>query len=246
VAVNQIWQRHFGEPLVERMFDFGLRSPAPLHQQLLDWLAVGLRRDWSMKRLHRRIVTSGVYRLGSAASAGEIGNREDDPDNELLWRAHVRRMDAEVVRDSLLRVGGSLDKTLGGPPVSHTLGQTVPRRSLFFRQDKERQMVFLSLFDGAKVNECYRRMPTVAPQQALAMYNSRLASEQAIQLADQVQEENAGAFVVALFETILSRGATPQESRECVAYLQEFGDARRGRHQLALVLLNHNDFLSVR
>ena len=246
VAVNQIWLRHFGEPLVERMFDFGLRSPAPLHQGVLDWLAVGFRRDWSMKRLHRRIVTSGVYRLGSAASAGEVANRADDPDNELLWRAHVRRMDAEVVRDSLLRVGGSLDKTVGGPPISHTLGQTVPRRSVFFRQDKERQMVFLSLFDGAKVNECYRRVPTVAPQQALAMYNSRLASEQAIRLADQIQGHRPGAVVVALFETILSRGATPRELRECVAYLKEFGDIRRGRQQLALVLLNHNDFLSIR
>ena len=246
VAVNQIWLRHFGEPLVERMFDFGIRSPAPLHQGLLDWLAVGLRSDWSMKRLHRRIVTSGVYRLGSAASAGEEAARVDDPDNQLLWRAHVRRMDAEVVRDSLLRVGGSLDKRVGGPPIAHTLGQTVPRRSLFFRQDKERQMVFLSLFDGAKVNECYRRDPTVAPQQALAMYNSPLASEQANRLAEQVEARVAADVVAALFETILSRRATSRELRECVEYLEEFADSRRGRRQLALVLLNHNDFLSVR
>ena len=246
VAVNQVWMRHFGEPLVERMFDFGLRSPPPLHQKLLDWLALDFRRDWSMKRLHRRIVTSGVYRRGSAASSGAAANRADDPDNQLLWRSHVRRMDAEVVRDSLLRVGGSLDKTVGGPPIEHTLGQTVARRSIFFRQDKERQMVFLSLFDGAKVNECYRRIPTVAPQQALAMYNSSLASEQAIRVADQVQEETPSAVVVALFETILSRGAAPQELRECVEFLREFGDPRRGRRQLALVLLNHNDFLSVR
>ncbi|MEE3373082.1 MAG: PSD1 and planctomycete cytochrome C domain-containing protein [Planctomycetota bacterium] len=246
VAVNQIWLRHFGEPLVERMFDFGLRSPAPLHQALLDWLAVGFRRDWSMKRLHGRIVTSGVYRLASAASAGGVGNHERDPDNQLLWRAHVRRMDAEVVRDSLLRVGGSLDKAVGGPPIVHTLGQTVPRRSIFFRQDKERQMVFLSLFDGAKVNECYRRVPTVAPQQALAMYNSRLASEQATRLAEQVDASVAADVVTALFETILSRRATSQELRECVEYLEEFVDSRRGRQQLALVLLNHNDFLSVR
>ena len=107
-------------------------------------------------------------------------------------------------------------------------------------------MVFLSLFDGAKVNECYRRAPTVAPQQALAMYNSRLASEQAIRLADQIQGDRPGAVVVALFEAILSRGATPRKLRECVAYLKDFGDIRRVRQQLALVLLNHNDFLSIR
>ena len=246
VAVNQIWLRHIGEPLVERMFDFGLRSPAPLHQGLLDWLAVEFRRDWSMKRLHRRIVTSGVYRLASAASAGAGANRARDPDNQLFWRAHVKRMDAEVVRDSLLRVGGSLDNTVGGPPIVHTLGQTVPRRSIFFRQDKERQMVFLSLFDGAKVNECYRRVPTVAPQQALAMYNSRLASEQATRLANQVEAIIATDVVAELFETILSRRPTSRELRECVEFLEEFVDHRRGRQQLALVLLNHNDFLSVR
>ena len=88
-------------------------------------------------------------------------------------------MEAEVVRDSVLCLGNSLDLSMGGPPVDHTQGQTVLRRSLYFRQDKERQMTFLSLFDGAKVNECYRRQPTVAPQQALAMYNSKLAASQA-------------------------------------------------------------------
>ena len=246
VGVNHIWLRHFDEPLVDRMFDFGLRSPRPVHAALLDWLAVRwIDDDWSMKRLHQRIVTSGAYRLDSASAAAPA-NRQIDPDNRLFWRHNVRRMEAEVVRDSLLHVGGSLDVTGGGPPIDHNRGQDVPRRSLFFRQDKERQMMFLGLFDGAKVNECYRRKASVAPQQALAMYNSSLASTQAASLSAGLGVTDPAEVVTALFEAVLSRVPKDRELKECLAFMDEFPDSLRARRQLALVLLNHNDFLSIR
>ena len=107
-------------------------------------------------------------------------------------------------------------------------------------------MTFLSLFDGAKVNECYRRKPTVAPQQALAMYNSRIARSQAGSLAQQLPADSDRVFIVALFESTLCRTPRPAELQECLAFLREWTDRGTARRQLALVLLNHNDFVTVR
>ena len=247
VAVNHIWLRHFDDPLVDRMFDFGLRSPQPVHAALLDWLAVRwIADEWSMKRLHQRIVTSGAYRLDSSGAAAP-SNRQIDPDNRLLWRHNVRRMEARGGTRQLAARGGQprCDRWRF-PPIDHNRGQDVLRRSLFFRQDKERQMIFLGLFDGAKVNECYRRKASVAPQQALAMYNSRLASTQAASLSAGLGVTDPAGAVTALFEVVLSRAPKDRELKECLAFMDEFPDPLRARRQLALVLLNHNDFLSIR
>ena len=245
--VNHVWLRHFDAPLVERIFDLGLRSGRPQHLALLDWLAVRLMQDdWSLKSLHRTMVTSGTYRLRSSATEGTASTRTRDPDNHGFWRMNARRMEAEVVRDSVLYLGGSLDLRTGGPPIDHTQGQDVPRRSLYFRQDKERQMTFLSLFDGAKVNECYQRKATVAPQQALALFNSPLGSQQAKNVADVYPSLTSNEFVHALFEHVLCREPSAQELRECTAFLSEFDENVAARRQLALVLLNHNDFVTIR
>ena len=123
VLVNHVWLRHFDQPLVERTFDFGLRSEQPRHVKLLDWLAVQFINDgWSLKQLHKRILLSGVYRLNSSATHASVATRTADPDNQTLWRMNARRMEAEVVRDSVLALGGSLDLTTGGPPIEHTQG----------------------------------------------------------------------------------------------------------------------------
>jgi hypothetical protein len=247
VLVNHVWMRHFDTPLLERTFDFGLRSEKPRHAALLDWLAVQFMEDgWSLKKLHKRIVMSGVYRLSSSPSESSAATRAADPDNETLWRMNARRMEAEVVRDSVLSLGGSLDLAMGGPPIEHTQGQTVLRRSLYFRQDKERQMTFLSLFDGAKVNECYQRKSTVAPQQALAMFNSQIAAEQARKIAETHGTLNGSESVKAMFEHVLGREPAPEEQAECTQFLTEFKGSVEARRQLALVLLNHNDFVTIR
>jgi len=247
VLVNHVWMRHFDEPLLERIFDFGLRSDKPRHAALLDYLAVQfMEDDWSLKKLNKRIVMAGVYRLSSSSSKASAETRGADPDNHTLWRMNTRRMEAEVVRDSVLSLGGSLDLTRGGPPIDHTHGQTTLRRSLYFRQDKERQMTFLSLFDGAKVNECYQRKSTVAPQQALAMFNSQVTAGQAKKIADAHAALNGSEFINISFEHVLGRTPHPKELSECLEFLTELDNSAAAKRQLALVLLNHNDFITIR
>lgn len=249
VAVNHIWRHHFGRPLVERVDDFGLRSPAPRHQELLDWLAVRfVEGGWKMKSLHRLMVTSGAYQLDTEPRAAAPHAR--DPDNHYLSRWSERRMDAEVVRDSMLAIGGLLDVSTGGKPLPHSEGQTTRRRSLYYQHDKERQMTFLNLFDGANVNECYARRPTVSPQQALAMYNSRIADDVSAAVAKlpalNGPRQDAEATVTIYFAHILNRRPSSRELAECRTFLESFDDVTAGREQLALVLLNHNDFVMIR
>ncbi|MFT5527273.1 MAG: hypothetical protein ACI9HK_005255, partial [Pirellulaceae bacterium] len=124
VIANRIWQQHFGTGIVATPNDFGYSGSPPTHPQLLDWLASSLvKNDWSIKRLHRLVVMSATYRQRSAegllteASGGRTTNPQSDPDNSLLWRQNVRRLDAESLRDSLLSVSGSLRPFPGGKPL---------------------------------------------------------------------------------------------------------------------------------
>jgi hypothetical protein len=277
VAVNHIWLRHVGSPLVPNVFDFGLRSPLPRHADLLDWLAVEfMESGWSMKHLHRLIVTSNFYRLASAPAAAQA-NIAADPDNHFLWRMNGRRLEAEAVRDSVLYVAGNLDIAMGGPDIDFREGLTSTRRSVYFRHAYEKQMKFLELFDAASVNECYRRSESIVPQQALALANSTMSQVQARLLAASLNAE-VGAdanpnqrFVSLAFVQILGRQPTSEESGDCqefltaqtvllanVAQLTRFegadasavkpaGDpAQRAKENLIHVLLNHNDFVTIR
>ena len=228
VAVNHIWLRHFGTPIVETVSDFGLNGRAPSHRALLDWLAVELMEGgWSMKALHRRIVTTHAYQMQSSGEGPEDPNLAIDPANTFLWRMNPRRMEAELVRDNLLRVAGGLDMTLGGPDLDPGLDQISRRRSLYFRHAKEKKATFLTLFDSANPTACYRRAESVVPQQALAMANSPLTFEQsrllAAELSTRVGSDPGAAsdqaFVGAAFERILSRPPTAEESDECRRYI---------------------------
>ena len=175
VAVNHIWLRHFGQAIVPTVFDFGRNGRAPSHPAMLDWLAVEfMENGWSMKKLHRTIVTSNTYRQASSIDpkGADAGNLASDRDNRYLWRMAPRQAEAEVVRDALFYVAGKLDLTMGGPDIDYPLGLTVPRRSLYFRSAAEKQMEFLQIFDGPSVVECYERKHSIAPQQALALANS--------------------------------------------------------------------------
>ncbi len=264
VAVNHVWMRHFGEPLVENVFDFGLRTPHPVHHELLDWLAAEfMESGWSMRHLHRLIVTSRTYRLASSSSeahGSQPAGFEVDPENRLYWRANIQRLDAEVIRDCVLFVGGSLDLTRGGPDIDFTEGETVFRRSLYFRHAYEKQMRFLTIFDAASPNECYRRSESIVPQQALALANSPLAVEQSQRLAAALVASNdsgdASDLITAAFETILCRPPTDEERSVCGEYLESqlqsvtANDNAVARSRactgLVHVLINHNDFVTVR
>jgi hypothetical protein len=230
VAVNQIWLRHFGDGLVPTVFDFGLNGKPPTHPALLDWLAVEfMERGWSMKAVHRLIVASDAYRRQSSASQAEESNAAIDPDNRYLWRYKVRRMEAELVRDSVLAVSGGLDPAMGGADLDPSAGETSARRSVYFRHAHEKQMTFLKLFDAPSVTECYRRDESIVPQQALALANSSLSFRQSRVLAaalsqqagaEPTPEANA-AFILAAFEQVLSRQPTDAERAACEGFLAD-------------------------
>jgi hypothetical protein len=226
VAVNHIWLRHFGAPLVDNMFDFGLRTKQPRNQALLDWLAVELMdNDWKMKHIHRLIVTSNSYRMRSDSDGASGPSIERDVDNLLLWRMNARRLEAEAIRDALFYVSGNLDLARGGPDIDCHAAADTPRRSIYFRHAYEKQMKFLEIFDAASTNECYRRSESIVPLQALALANSAVSIEQsrllARQLSAQASSESAPdqAFVELAFEQILNRAPSAQELGECLAFL---------------------------
>ncbi len=246
VAVNHLWGRHFGRAIVESVNDFGRNGRPPSHPALLDWLAAELvARGWSMKAIHRMIVTSATYRQDSTPDARDLAI---DPDNILLWRFAPRRVEAEIVRDCLFAVAGSLDVTMGGPDIDHAAGLTSPRRSLYFRHAAEKQMEFLQIFDAAGVSECYRRKESILPQQALALANSELSLRTARRVAQLLCKQSgsdSSGFITAAFEQILSRPPTDAERAECLRYLNGDDLARR-RASLVHVLLNHHDFVTMR
>ncbi|HEV2945909.1 MAG TPA: DUF1549 and DUF1553 domain-containing protein, partial [Gemmataceae bacterium] len=257
VAMNHIWLRHFGQAIVPSVFDFGQNGRRPSHPALLDWLAAEfMDQGWSMKAMHRMIVTSNTYRMASTSDSANVAN---DKDNTYLWHMPSRRMEAEVVRDCLFWAAGNLDLTQGGPDIDSKKGLAVPRRSIYFRHAAEKRMEFLTIFDGPGVTECYERRESVMPQQALALSNSEPAQQQARVLARSLTDSTKGdcqAFVTAAFERLFSRPPTEEESTECLAYLKHRAErkatapptdsAQRARESLVHVLMNHNDFLTIR
>lgn len=259
VAVNHIWLRHFGKGLSASEFDFGLNSPTPELLPLLDWLAAEfIESGWDMKHLHRLIVLSDAYaRKSSGIPEDELAeNLKIDPDNALLWRGNVRRLDAEQVRDSMLAVAGAIDTTMGGPDIDFAKGEEIYRRSVYFRHAYEKQMSMLVLFDAASPTECYQRRPSIIPQQALVMANSKLARDMANRLSEQLWmnaetlKEDAmqriDHYIDSLVWTTLNRSTTELELKTCQDFLQSQKDAKFGRRSLAMAMLNHNDFLSIR
>src|SRR5262249_47398479 len=132
VAVNHIWLRHFGRAIVPSVADFGKNGKLPSHPQLLDWLAMEfMESGWSMKRIHRLIVTSQAYRMRSSTGEADDPNAKADPENVYLWRMNPRRMEAEIVRDSMLAVSGQLDSAIGGPEINSDKIEETRRRSIY-------------------------------------------------------------------------------------------------------------------
>ena len=269
VAVNHVWLRHFGKPLVPTVFDFGRKGTPPTHPELLDWLACelvnperergGEVKPWSLKHLHRLIVTSNVYRLSSSSlNAGD--SAKHDGENRYLWRMNPVRMEAQVVRDSLLHLAGDLDLTPGGPPVMLDQQDASRRRAMYFFNSHNEHNKLLGIFDDANVLECYRRTESIVPQQALALWNSKFALTMAGKINDKLHARlgtvDDAVFVTAAFETILGSSPTPDESKTCVESLAELKDVlkemkepdrtKRARVQLVQALVNHNDFVTVR
>ena len=261
VAVNHIWLRHFGQPLVESVSDFGLRAKQPTQHRLLDWLAVEfMENHWSMKHLHRLIVTSRAYQSSSFLVGVDESTKKADPRNQYYWRRKPQRMQSQVIRDSLLQLAGVLDTTIGGPTIAPDKEDTVFRRSLYFTHSRDDRGRFISMFDDADIVRCYRRIESIIPQQALALANSKLALTMSRRIAASLQEElGVGAdeqFIKTAFETVLQLQPTAEEMAACREMLKETTSAlarhkntqpvMRARENLVHALLNHNDFVTIR
>jgi hypothetical protein len=270
VAVNHVWMRHFGKPLVETVNDFGRNGKRPSHPELLDWLAVEfMDAGWSTKHLHRLIVTSNTYRMQAQVSGP---NGTLDAENRYLWHYSTHRAEAEVVRDSILHAAGELDSTLGGPVLENDKEATSRRRSLYFAVHPEDggHLKMVELFDAPDPCDCYRRGESIVPQQALALTNSRLLLDASRLLARKLsqQAEEEPAFITAAFEQVLSRRPTVQEQAVCAEFLHKqcelFRAAKpqatkgegnvtpspdpeqRAREGLVRALFSHDDFVTIR
>ena len=261
VAVNHIWLRHFGQPLVEDVTDFGRRSASPPMQELLDYLAMYLiAQDWRMKPLHRLIVTSEAYRRMSSTRGADTASLRIDPDNQFYWRRLPVRMESQVVRDSMRHLAADLDLQMGGPTIDPTGGEGQARRSLYFTHSRDQQHLFLSMFDDAEILACYRRTESIIPQQALALVNSKMALELAGLVARRLEEgvvtKGDGEFVATAFQFLLGVPPSEAESNLCLEMLgrtrDELSDLPpkqqhfRSRRNLVQVLFNHNDFITIR
>ena len=194
VLVNRVWLHHFGRGLVETPGDFGALGTRPTHPELLDWLADELvRTGWSLKRLHRLIMTSTVYRQSSRRDPSQDAA---DTDNALLGRYPVRRLDAESLRDQILCKSGRLDPKLYGPPVpvvEDFVGlvnpqNDSPRRSLYLQVRRSRPVSLLAAFDAPVMTvNCDRRIGTTTPSQSLMLMNSEFIVNQAAAIAGRLR-----------------------------------------------------------
>ena len=184
---NRLWHYHFGQGIVRTPSDFGLMGEPPTHPELLDWLAGEFRRGgWSIKQMHRLIMTSQAYQQSSAFRPDAS---EEDPLNRLLWRFPPQRLEGEVIRDSMLAVSGRLNHEVGGPSVYPALphgaaeprgGWEVPesqhsqdRRSVYVFVRRNSRYPMLESFDMPDTHEsCARRSLTTTAPQALSLLNS--------------------------------------------------------------------------
>jgi len=207
VLMNRVWQHHFGTGFVPTPDDLGIKSESPSHPELADYLASRfVNEGWSLKKIHRLIVLSNTYQQSSANNARYA---ELDPDNRLLWRANIRKLEFEVIRDSLLAIGNTLDTTMYGRPVNLETSPQSTRRSIYAFIDRSDLPDALVNFDFANPDMPNgRRHDTTVPQQALYFMNSPVVIEQARRLVAQpgfAACTNSQQRVQYLYERIYQR-----------------------------------------
>lgn len=277
VIVNRVWQQLFGRGLVETSDNLGVSGARPTHPELLDWLAGEfIRGGWRLKPLVRRIVESSVYQQTASPPAALVAcAAKSDPDGHWLWHQRLRRLESEMVRDSLLAVGGQLDLTPGGPPVLTTNladGSVVVqvdalrrpedqfRRSLYLLQRRNYHPSLLATFDQPTLNAtCSRRSPSAVVSQSLTMLNDAFVLDAARALAARIcaaQPDTVGR-VAAAFRLALSRPPTATEAKWCREAVEAEGVQRllagesteaartQAMAHLCHTLLNTSEFLSI-
>jgi hypothetical protein len=248
VMVNRLWQHHFGRGIVATPSDFGAQGTPPTHPQLLDWLACELvARGWSLKAIHRLMVTSATYRQ---ASTWNGHNAKIDPENTLCWRMNRRRLEGEALRDAMLAVSGQLNRAMGGPgvhpelpaelgvprggwPVSKDIRER-NRRSVYIFVKRNLRYPLFSAFDAPDSNEtCARRHQSTSAPQALMLLNSKIVQELAQAFAARVLEEvgkEPPLVVERAYRLALGRAPDSQERDALLNYLQREVGLLRAEH----------------
>ncbi len=235
VMVNRVWAHHFGQGLVDTPSDFGTRAAPPSHPELLDWLARQFIRDgWSLKALHRHILTSATFRQSSQGPTDADARRQAqalDPGNRLLWRMNSRRLGYEEFRDSMMAATGDLDRTVGGKPAEAFSAPYMKRRALYGQVDRQFVPGTLRLFDFANPDlHIPKRNETTVPQQALFFLNHPFVLDRARTLAKATADESGDpARVRALFHLALRRDPTHAEITESLALIDGAGDLELSR-----------------
>ncbi|MCY2949803.1 MAG: DUF1549 and DUF1553 domain-containing protein [Planctomycetota bacterium] len=229
VIVNRVWMHHFGEGLIRTPGDLGNRGETPTHPALLDWLARDfISHGWSLKHLHRTILTSATYRQSSTRRP-ELEER--DPDNRLLARQNVRRIDWETLRDRLLQSAGRLDNRRGGPPEPVLAWPHSNRRTIYTYVERQNAPGAPRAFDVASPDTSTpRRHETLTAAQGLFLLNSPFVIEQAVELAKRAESDNEP--VNALFRMAWGRAATERERAEGVVFLKGSTQANSGTPSL--------------
>lgn len=228
VLVNRVWMHQFGFGLVRTPGDFGAKSEAPTHPELLDFLAAKfVREGWSIKKLQREMMLSSTWMQRS--DLREDGNKLD-PENRLLWRQNRQRLNWEALHDSLLAAAGELDETMFGRPVQIFKAPFPKRRAIYGYIDRQNLPGTLRTFDFASPDMMNpQRATTSVPQQALYMLNSPFVMERASALVDQAEFESSRAEeaqVQELYERVFARRATSEEVALALAYLRENAEER--------------------
>jgi hypothetical protein len=276
VIVNRLWQHHFGKGLVDTPNDFGTRGSPPTHPELLDWLArelveptVASGKPWSLKRMHRLMVTSATYMQASNVPASEAAAKID-PENKLLWKMNRRRLEAEAIRDAILATAGSINREVGGPSVKVPLEPEVydliftedepsglwpvtsdtkqhNRRTIYLFVKRNVRIPMLETFDQPDtLNSCAARPVSTFAPQSLILMNGPFAREQSRILSDALVR-SAGpdhkAQIELLYRRAYGRLPTAAETNLCRAFLTR--QSSRALADLCLAIFNTNEFVYV-
>ena len=276
VIVNRVWHHHFGVGIVATLGNFGRTGKVPTHPQLLDRLAVDfMETGWSLKRLHKMIMSSTAFQQSSRPSPTILPlARKVDPDNHLLWRMNLRRLEAEIVRDVILAASGRLDRTQGGPAVmlttppdglSQAKQEPTPtshlRRSAYLLARRTYPLRFLEIFDAPVMAiNCTRRINSATVLQSFALLNSPFVTEHAQSMATRVRERHRECTVGQIkraFLLALTRTPSTPEQKSCQTFLADQtqtyidqGEALKNAQRLALedlcqMLISTNETLYV-
>jgi hypothetical protein len=246
LAVNRIWQHHFGVGIVPTAENFGVTGAKPSHPELLDYLATEfVRSGWSTKALHRLIVNSAAYRQSGSMRADAY---KADPEDRLLWRYPIQRLDAESIRDAMLAVTGELDhgigvgfvlkaKTAEGEYVINENEPGARRRSLYLQQKRTGHVTFLDVFDSAKMSpNCVQRTQSTVALQSLTLLNSGFIRSRSKAFAERLLKEPQAERVDRAFEWALGRPPSRPEQAASADFLKKQEVEYNGKNNSELLV----------